>query len=154
MAEAQRHLIHSEHARARIIHAVQDAPIGYVVEINEPPKSREQESKYHAMFSDIAMACEYLGGKMSPDDWKRVLVDAFAKYKRSIGEPLRHDGRIVPSLDGQGVVQLGVQTRKLLKAEAGELIEFLYAFGAERDVKWSEPDTWADYQRWAQERAA
>ena len=41
-----------------------------------------------------------------------------------------------PSIDGMGVVALGVQTRKFGKKLGSVFIEWLYAFGAENDIKW------------------
>ena len=55
------------------------------------------------------------------------------------GTPLHHDGRIVPSFDGRRIVQLGIQSRDFYVKEAAAFIEFLYAFGAARGVRWSEP---------------
>lgn len=135
-------------ARDRAIRAVRDAADGMVVEIREPSKSRDQEAKYHAMFSDFARQCEFMGQKWDADDWKRLLVDLFAKTMRELGTPLHHDSRIVPSLDGQGVVQLGVQTRQFWKGEASNFIEFLYVAGAERGVEWSDPKTADEYAEW------
>ena len=43
-------------------------------------------------------------------------------------------GKIVPSLDGEGVVQLGLQSRKLTKAESAEFIEFIYAWAAQAGI--------------------
>lgn len=126
-------------ARRNAVRAVEAAPAGFMVQISEPTKKREQEEKYHAMIGDIAKQCEFMGGKLDADDWKRLLVDMFAKVMRDMGTPLHHDGRVIPSLDYQRVVQLGVQTREFRVREAAEFIEYLYAFGAERDVRWSEP---------------
>jgi hypothetical protein len=43
-------------------------------------------------------------------------------------------GRIVPSLDGSGIVQLGLQSRKLTKEQASEFVEFLYAWSTQNGV--------------------
>lgn len=126
-------------ARANAARAVQAAPDGYMVQISEPTKKREQEEKYHAMIGDIAKQCEFMGGKLDADDWKRLLVDMFAKVMRDLGTPLHHDGRVIPSLDYERVVQLGIQTRDFWVREAADFIEYLYAFGAEKGVRWSEP---------------
>jgi hypothetical protein len=125
-------------ARANAVQAVRQAPVGFVVQIGEPIKKRHQEEKYHAMIGDIAKQCEFMGGRLDSDDWKRLLVDMFAKVMRDMGTPLHHDGRVIPSLDFQRVVQLGVQTREFRVREAADFIEYLYAFGAERGVVWSE----------------
>lgn len=112
-------------------------PLRVVVTEKARLKSRDQEAKYHAMFGDIARDCTFMGQKWGADDWKRLLVDAFARVMAEAGTPLQHSGRIIPSLDGKGVVQLGIQTRQFRRSEASEFIEFLYAWGAENGVRWS-----------------
>jgi hypothetical protein len=124
-------------ARANAARAVQAAPDGHMVQISEPTKKREQEEKYHAMIGDIAKQCEFMGGKLDADDWKRLLVDMFAKVMRDLGTPLHHDGRVIPSLDYERVVQLGIQTRYFWVREAADFIEYLYAFGAENGVRFT-----------------
>lgn len=126
-------------ARQNAMRAVKDAPDGWMVQISEPTKKREQEEKYHAMIGDIAKQCAFMGKKMDADDWKRLLVDMFAKVMRDAKTPLHHDGRVIPSLDFERVVQLGIQTRDFYVKEAAEFIEYLYAFGADNLVSWSEP---------------
>ena len=126
-------------ARARAKNAINDAPDGHMVTINEPTKRRVQEEKYHAMIGDISKQCEHIGRKWDQDDMKRLLVDEFAEEMRLAGTPLHHDSRVTPSLDGKRIVQLGIQTRDFYVKEAAQFIEYLYAFGADRDVEWSEP---------------
>jgi len=119
---------------------IEQAPIGWMVTIQEQVKKREQEEKYHAQIGDIAKQCKFMGQKFDKEDWKRMLIDAFARVKAEEGKPLRGWGRIVPSLDGTGFVQLGIQSRGFRKSVASEFIEHLYAFGAQQDppVVWSE----------------
>lgn len=137
MAVADRfRLVHAD-ARRRAIDAVARAPDGHVVRISPPSKSREQECYYHALIGDIARQLEFAGEEWHADDWKRLLVDAFALAMRDAGKPLRHDGRVVPSLDGARVVQLGVQTAKFTVGEAADFVEYLLAFGADHNVQWS-----------------
>lgn len=115
-----------------------EAPDGDMVVVSEPTKKRAQECKYHAMIEDIAKYCLFLGVKQDEDDWKRLLVDSFAKVMRDAGTPIHHDGRVMPSLDFQRVVQLGIQTKDFYVKEAAQFIEYLYSYGAENDVVWSE----------------
>ena len=129
-------LVHDE-ARRRAANDCLHAEHGFIVTIDEPSKTREQEARYHAMFLDISKQCEFMNAKWTAEDWKRLLVDAFSRVMVSQGTPLSQGGRIVPALDGNGFVQLGIQTRKFRKKEASEFIEYLFAFGAEQGVKWS-----------------
>jgi hypothetical protein len=102
------------------------------MEIKAESKSRDQEEKYHAMLGEIATQAQHLGAKWSAEDWKRLLVDLFAKETGLQG------GKIIPSLDGQGIVQLGLQTRNFTKEQAMEFITFLEAWGASNGIIFKE----------------
>ncbi|TGV05562.1 hypothetical protein E4695_15930 [Alcaligenaceae bacterium 429] len=125
-------------ARQNAARAVSVAPEGMICEIKPATKKRIQEEKYHAMIGDIAKQVELIGAKRSAEDAKRLLIDAFARAMREAGTPLKQEGRILPSLDGSGFVQLGIQSRHFYAKEAAEFIEYLYAFGSEHGVLWSE----------------
>lgn len=138
---SERQLFRLIHATARQLasKACINAPDGYVVEIKPANKSRDQEAKYHAMFSDVARQVEFMGSKRDAETWKRLLVDAFVRVKAADNDPVQGVGAIVPNLDGTGFVQLGVQTRRFSKRHASEFIEFMYAWGADHNVQWTEP---------------
>ena len=123
--------------RERAAQECWDAPDGAVVRFSEATKTRDQEERYHAMIGDIARQWQFMGRRWHQDDMKRLMVDAFAHAMRQAGTPLHHDGRVVPSIDGERVVQLGVQTSKFHKREASEFIEYLFAFGGEHGIQWS-----------------
>jgi hypothetical protein len=128
-----------DQARNNVASFSMQAPAGWMVVFSEPVKKRIQEEKYHAMIADIARQVEHIGRKWDADDFKRLLIDDFADEMRAAGTPLHHDGRVIPSLDGRRIVQLGIQSRDFYVKEAAAFIEFLYAFGAARDVRWTEP---------------
>jgi len=100
-----------------------------VLEIKATDKTREQELKYHAMIDEIAKQASHMGAKWSSEDWKRLLVDQFCK------ENGIKTGVVIPNLSGDGIVQLGMQTRKFTKEQASDFVEFLYAWGAEHGIK-------------------
>lgn len=128
-----------------------------VVTLTRPSKTREMEKKYHAMIGDIASqvtfdyAADQESGSVvrlfgrkrrkaySAEVWKALLVDMFAQEKDVMGEPLRHPGETITSLDGKREVTIRPTTTKFLKHEGSEFIEFLYAQGCEMGVNWSEP---------------
>jgi hypothetical protein len=105
-----------------------DAGNNLVMEIKLASKSREQEEKYHAMIKDIAKQAQHLGAKWSSEDWKRLLVDQFMRDSGDSG------GKVIPNLDGTGIVQLGFQTRKFTKEQASEFVEWLYSWSAENGI--------------------
>jgi hypothetical protein len=98
------------------------------MEIKRESRSDEQNDKYHVMLSEIATQAQHLGAKWSTEDWKRLMVDLFAKETGLEG------GKIIPSLDGQGIVQLGLQTRNFTKEQAMDFITFLEAWGASNGI--------------------
>jgi len=128
------HLSSTEQAKTSIRHnwdkitKALDAGNNLVMEIKLASKTREQEEKYHAMINDIAKQAQHLGAKWSSEDWKRLLVD---QYLREVGEV---QTKIIPNLDGTGIVQLGFQTRKFTKEQASEFVEWLYAWSGNNGI--------------------
>jgi hypothetical protein len=105
-----------------------DAGKHLTMEIKLVSKSREQEEKYHAMIGDIAKQAQHMGAKWSAEDWKRLLVDQYLREVENI------QGKVVPNLDGSGIVQLGFQTRNFTKEMANEFIEWLYSWSANNGI--------------------
>jgi hypothetical protein len=128
------HLSSTEQAKTSIRHnwekitTALDSGKHLTMEIKLANKSREQEEKYHAMINDIAKQAEHMGAKWSADDWKRLLVNQFMRDSGNSG------GKIIPNLDGTGIVQLGLQTRNFTKEQANEFIEWLYSWAVENGV--------------------
>lgn len=110
-------------------------------------KTRAQESRYHAMIGDIAKQWSDPDGKRySTTVWKAQLIDQFQQEKLLMGEPLAKPGRTVMSLDKQRIVQIRPSSTDFRKKEASEFIEYLFSFGAEINVQWSDPETQAMYR--------
>ena len=128
------HLTSTEQAKTSIRHnwdkitKALDSGNNLVMEIKLSSKTREQEEKYHAMINDIAKQAQHLGAKWSSEDWKRLLVDQFLREEANI------QGKIIPNLDGTGIVQLGFQTRKFTKEQASEFVEWLYSWSGNNGI--------------------
>jgi hypothetical protein len=119
-------LAHSE-ARRRAHMAIDEAPEGHEVIVKEPTRSGAQNDRMWAMLTDIARQVDWYGKKLTPEDWKHVFSSALKKMD------------VVPNLDGTGFVALGLSTSRMSKRELGDLMTLMEAFGAERDVQFSEP---------------
>jgi len=96
--------------------------------IRAESKSRDQECKYHAMIEEISKQASHLGSTWGAEDWKRLLLDKFAR------ETERVSGKIIPNLDKTGVVEVGLQSRKFTVSDGSEFIEWLHAWGAENGI--------------------
>jgi len=109
-------------ARRNAIQAVQDAPEGYAVTIAEPTRSLEQNARLWASLTDVAEQVQWYGKTLTPEDWKHVFSASLQKLE------------VVPNLEGTGFVALGLSTSKMSKRQMSDLLELIYAFGADRGV--------------------
>jgi hypothetical protein len=98
------------------------------LEIKDASKSRDQEKLYHELIGQIAKQAQHLGAKWDAESWKRLLVDSYCREKGM------KTGAVIPNLAGDGIVQLGMQTRNFTKEQASEFVEWLHAWGAEHGV--------------------
>jgi len=132
-------------ARSAAKAAIDSAPLGWVMRLGEPVKKREQEEKYHAMIGDIAKQDTKRG--YDAEVWKRLLCAAYVRVARENAaaegkpDPFLGRGMILPNLEGDGFVQIGVATSDFTVRQAAEFIEHLYDFGAAQEppVVWKKP---------------
>mgnify|MGYP003527078375 CR=1 FL=1 len=98
------------------------------IEECQPTRTLDQNDMFHAICGDIAKQKTWAGHKLDTEAWKRLLVDAWARAEG------KQQGRIVPSLDGQSIVNLGIQTRSMKVGDMADLITFAQAWCVENDV--------------------
>ena len=101
----------------------------YQLTITDLNRTLPQNSMFHAIIGQVAKQAKHMGAQWDAESWKRFLVDQWAQDTRH--EP----GRVVPSLDGKRVVQLGRQTREFTKDEASEFTDWLLAWCADNGVE-------------------
>ena len=119
-------VLHNDNMREKAIDWVRRAPKETRVTFKGPKRTVEQNDKMWAMLTDISQQLLWHGVRLSPDDYKLLLLDG-----------LKREMRIVPNIDGTGFVNLGRSSSDLSKAEMSELIELIAAFGAQHDVKFA-----------------
>lgn len=100
---------------------------GTVVTFRKKSRSTEQNAKLHAMLGEVSSQVEWYGQKLDLDDWKDMFTAS-----------LRH-ARVVPGIDKGTFVPLGMHTSTLTIEEMSNLIELIYAFGAEHGVVFKDP---------------
>ena len=103
-----------------------NVPEGTTVEFRAPRRSLDQNALMWSLLGQISKQVEWYGQYLTSEDWKDVLT---ASLRRT---------RVVPGIDAGSFVPLGMRTSQMTKAELAELIELIYAFGAERGVKFRE----------------
>lgn len=120
-------VLRSEPDRQRVATWAAKAPPGTRVEFKASKRTLPQNDRMWAMLTDVAQQVEWHGKKFTPDDWKLIFLDA-----------LKREVRTAPNIDGNGFVNLGRSSSDLSKAEMTDLIELIFAFGANHDVKFKD----------------
>ena len=105
-----------------------------ILEISEENRSDPQNKKYHAIIGQIAKQASHAGAQWDTESWKRLLIDQWAK------DTNRSRGELVASLSGDGIIQLGLQSRKFTKEEGADFIEWLLAWSAQNGIDIKEPE--------------
>ena len=111
--------------RSLPIRALQEAPDGYIVTIQEPTRTSEQNALLWPLLTAVSQQVEWYGKTLSAEEWKDVFTASLKGQK------------VVPGLDG-GFVVCGLSTSRMGKRMFSDLIELIYAFGVERGVEFGE----------------
>jgi hypothetical protein len=118
-------ILSHDQARRNALQYIAQAPAGYCVTVGEPTRSLEQNALMWPLLQKLADQVVWHGVKLSADDWKDMLTASLRKQ------------RAVPGIDG-GFVVFGERTKTYTKAQLSELIELIYAFGAQHDIQFDE----------------
>ena len=79
-----------------------------------------------AKLSEISEQVVWYGKKLSAEDWKTVLTASLRQT------------RVVPTIDGDGFVPLGMSTSKMSVKEMSALLDLIDAFAAQQGVVFTE----------------
>tara|TARA_R110000868_G_scaffold253192_1_gene509870 strand:+ start:309 stop:680 length:372 start_codon:yes stop_codon:yes gene_type:complete len=93
--------------------------------IKRNKRTPAQNKKMQAMLGDISDQVEWDGEHLTKTDWKWMLTASLRGQ------------RVVRAIDF-GFVYLGEPTSTMTKKHISQLIELMYAFGAQHDVIWTE----------------
>lgn len=114
--------------RAKVAKWAYETGTGTVVEFRKPTRSTLQNALLWSCLADVSKQVNWYGQYLSPEDWKDVLTAS-----------LRHC-RVVPGIDKGTFVPLGMRTSQMTMPEMSELLELIYAFGAEHGVNFTDPE--------------
>lgn len=81
-----------------------------------------------AALADVAKQVQWHGRWLEAKQWKIILSSGLKQCD------------VVPNMAGNGFVDIGQSTSEMSVKEMGEMIEFIYAYGAEVGVKFSAPE--------------
>lgn len=134
----QQFLLRSSSIRANAINAINQLHLDdkrpLVVEIKEMTRTLAQNRMLWSCLNDVAEQVVWYGQKLNSESWKHIF-SASLKGQQT-----------VPGIDG-GFVVLGQSTSKMPVSEMRDLITLIHAFGAERNVRFSDESACA--REWA-----
>ena len=114
--------------RARACKWIQQAPFGTRIEFKGEKRTLPQNDRMWAMLTDIATQKEHMGKRYTPDQWKVIFMHAAGR-----------EVQFIPALDGETFIPWGQSSSDLSKQEMTELIECMFAWGAENGVVFHDP---------------
>lgn len=127
--EKQTYLLRNSSVKQNCITAIQQLPTDtdrpLQITIQEDTRSLAQNRMLWACLHDISQQVVWYGRKMDAESWKHVFSAALKQQET------------VPGING-GFVVLGQSTSKMRVSEMRDLITIIHAFGAERNVRFSD----------------
>lgn len=105
---------------------IEKAPVNAVIKISPAKRTISQNDKMWAMLSDVSRA-KPEGRAHTSEVWKCIFMNA-----------LKHELAFVEGLNGE-FFPIGFKSSDLTKEQMSDLIEYMYWYGAEHNIKWSEP---------------
>jgi len=114
--------------RSKAAHWISKAPMGTRVEFKASKRSLPQNDRMWAMLTDVAEQVQHCGNRYTPDQWKVLFLHACGR-----------EIQFLPGLDGKTFLPWGQSSSDLSKQEMSDLIEFMFAWGAENGVVYGEP---------------
>lgn len=109
---------------------LKQAPAGTRLEFKQAKRSTPQNDRLWAMLTDVATQKDHAGRKYTPDQWKVLFMHACGR-----------EVQFIPSLDNATFIPWGQSSSDLSKGEMTELIEFIFAWGAEHGVVFHDPES-------------
>jgi hypothetical protein len=122
MTEARLFILAHHEARRRAMAAVADAPEGFVIKVQPPTRSLDQNARFHALCGDMN-GVPWYGKARDAKQWKVLFVSGHAV---ATGE----QAEIVPGLEGE-FINIRESTAAMSKKRGASLIEYAQAFAAQ-----------------------
>lgn len=135
--EARTYTVGDAKQRRWLASLVDALETGWRVVIKPPGRTLDQNSKFHALCGDIAKARpEWAGIAMDADDWKALLIVSHASATNKMGHNSRV--RLVPDIEGSGLVQLRESSARMDKGRASSLIDYVTAWAVTQGIPLSD----------------
>ncbi|MDY0438330.1 recombination protein NinB [Pasteurella multocida] len=105
-----------------------DKPL--VVDIKPRTRNLEQNAKFHAMCQDVANQLEFMGRKLTMEQWKVLFISGHAMATNEKAD-------VVPGLEGE-FVNIRESSAKMSVKRMASLIEYVTAYGISHGVRFND----------------
>jgi hypothetical protein len=129
--------LRSKAEREQAIQWIQKAPTGSRVEFKGPCRSLDQNSRFWAMLTDVAVQGRINERRFNTEQWKLMFIHAYAEER---GVEIKY----LPALNRAGMVPCGRSSSDLSVQEMSELMEYISAWGAENGIKFHDQEELED----------
>lgn len=126
----------NDNVKRNVVSFIESLPVDrrspVIIEAREESRTDKQNRLMWPLLKDLSDQVSWYGEKLEPAEWKdliTVLVSQMQKPER--------EQKSAPGING-GRVYFGVRTSQSSKRYMVEVIEAIYWFGTERNVKFSE----------------
>lgn len=113
--------------RAYAHRVIDQAPAGYVVKVAAETRRDAQNRKLWPMLKDLQ--------QQVPDCARFSTEDAKFRFLNALGTEMR----FLPTLANEGMFPVGMKSSTLTVGQFSGLVELIYEYGGQNDVRWSEP---------------
>ena len=141
MEYKQQFFLRNKQVRSNCLAFIQQLPTDdkkpAVVNVRPMTRNLEQNAKFHAMCQDVANQLEFMGRKLSMEQWKVLFISGHA-----VATNRKSD--IVPGLEGE-FVNIRESSAKMSVSRMASLIEYVSAYGTEHGVHFN--DRWGFWGR-------
>jgi hypothetical protein len=114
--------------RAKAVRWIRGVPKDTRLEFKGPARTLPQNDRFWASLTDVATQKEHFGRKYDAETWKCIFMQAWGR-----------EVKFIPTLSGEGIMPVMFSSSDLSKGEMSELLEFIYAWGAQNGVVFQEP---------------
>jgi hypothetical protein len=122
-------VLHTSADRAAAVNLIMSAPKGTRIEAKGARRSTDQNSLLWSLLTQVAAQKQHAGRRYTADQWKVLFMHACGR-----------EVQFIPSLDNATFIPWGQSSSKLDVQEMTDLIEFIFAWGAENEVRFREAE--------------
>ena len=120
-------VLNTPEARKTATTWIAKAPDGSRVEFKAPKRTLPQNDLMWAALTDVASQKTHYGNKYTPDEWKVIFLHAIGR-----------EVKFIPALEGAAFIPWGQSSSDLSVKEMVDLLDFIFAWGAQNGVKFRE----------------